>query len=38
MRQKTGARSALIAENNAVKPGAKSRRGEIWKTQSLSIN
>jgi len=33
-RQKTGARSAQIVENNAVKPGAKFRRGGIWETRS----
>jgi len=30
-RQKTGARGALIVENNAVKPGAKH---PVWKTQT----
>jgi hypothetical protein len=31
---KGGARSDPIVGNNAVEPGAKSRRGGIWKTPS----
>jgi hypothetical protein len=30
---KGGAQSAPIVENNAVKPGAQSRHGGIWKTR-----